>query len=289
LRNLRAQAITAAPDTSRAPAGQLLAFFALSYAVTWAAFITVARWIPAQTPAGYALVLLGAYTPGIVALFLTARSEGSRGVWALLRRILIVDVPARLYVLALTYMVVIKLAAAVLHRWVAGEWPQFGAGSLALIPLAIAFSTPFQAGEELGWRGYALPRLADRFGLRTASLVLGVIWAVWHLPQFYIAGADTYHQSFLVWAPQVVAMSIALAWLYAKSGGSLLLVMLMHSAINNSKDIVVSAATIPPGVFSLNVSLMSWLGLGLLWIAGAWFLARMPRSLAAYPTATTFK
>jgi membrane protease YdiL (CAAX protease family) len=251
----------------------------LSYAVTWAAFIAVARWIPAQTGAGYALILLGAYTPGIVALLLTARTEGSRGVRALLRRILIANVPVRLYVLALTYIAVIKLTAAVLHRFVLGEWPQFGAESLALIPLAIAFSTPFQAGEEIGWRGFALPRLAARFGLRTASLILGVIWAVWHLPQFYIAGADTYQQSFLVWAPQVVAMSIALAWLYARSGGSLLLVMLMHSAINNSKDIVASGAVIPPGVFSLNVSLMSWLGLGLLWVAAAYFLAKMPRAL----------
>ena len=116
--------------------------------------------------------------------------------------------------------------------------------------------------------------------MRTASLILGVIWAVWHLPQFYVAAADTYHQSFLVWAPQVVAISVALAWLYAKSGGSLLLVMLMHSAINNSKDIVVSGAAIGPGVFSLNASLMSWLGLGLLWVAAAYFLARMPRALA---------
>jgi hypothetical protein len=51
----------ALPDTPRAPAGKLLAFFALSYGVTWAAFITVARWIPAETPAGYALVLLGTF------------------------------------------------------------------------------------------------------------------------------------------------------------------------------------------------------------------------------------
>jgi membrane protease YdiL (CAAX protease family) len=64
-----------------------------------------------------------------------------------------------------------------------------------------------------------------------------------------------------VWAPQVVAISIALAWLYAKSGGSLLLVMLMHSAINNSKDIVVSAAAIAPGVFSPRAPLMAWLGM----------------------------
>jgi membrane protease YdiL (CAAX protease family) len=258
---------------------RLVTFVALSYAITWAAFITVARWIPAQTAAGYALVLLGAFTPGIVALFLTARAQGGRGVRAMLRRILIADVPLRLYVIAVSYIAVIKLTAAALHRLVAGEWPRFDTESLALIPLAIAFSTPFQAGEEIGWRGFALPRLADRFGLRTASVLLGVIWAVWHLPQFYIAGADTYHQSFVVWAPQVVAISIALAWLYAKSGGSLLLVMLMHSAINNSKDIVPSGAAIPPGVFSFNAPLMSWLGLALMWIAAAYFLARMPRKL----------
>ena len=277
--HVQSHAVEAVRGTGREPARTLLTFFVLSYGVTWAAFITVARWIPAQTAAGYAVILLGAYTPGIIALLLTARTEGSPGVRALLRRILIADVPVRLYVLALTYIAVIKLTAAVLHRLVVGEWPQFGTQSLALIPVAIAFSTPFQAGEEIGWRGFALPRLAARFGLRTASLILGLIWAVWHLPQFYIAGADTYQQSFLVWAPQVVAMSIALAWLYARSGGSLLLVMLMHSAINNSKDIVASGAVVPPGVFSLHVPLMSWLVLGLLWVAAAYFLAKMPRAL----------
>ena len=256
-----------------------MVFLALSYAVTWAAFITVARWVPARTAAGDALILFGVYTPGIVALFLTARAEGRRGVRALLSRIVVADVPVRLYILALTYIAVVKLTAAILHHLVTGEWPPFGAESLALIPFAIAFSTPFQAGEEIGWRGFALPRLADRFGLRIASLVLGVIWAIWHLPQFYIAGADTYHQSFLVWAAQVVAMSTAFAWLYAKSGGSLLLVMLLHSAINNSKDIVASGAAIPPGVFSLNVPLMAWLGLGLLWATAAYFLIRMPAKL----------
>jgi membrane protease YdiL (CAAX protease family) len=264
------------PHPPRSTGGGLLTFLALSFAVTWSAFIAAANWVPAQTAAGYALVLFGAYTPGFVALSLTAMTQGRRGVLALLRRILIADVPLRLYIMALTYIAVVKVTAAILHRLLAGTWPPFAAGSMMLIPFAIALSTPFQAGEEIGWRGFALPRLADRFGLRIASVLLGVIWAIWHLPQFYIAAADTYHQSFVVWAPQVVALSVALAWLYAKSGGSLLLVMLLHSAINNSKDIVGSAGPVPPGVFSPNASLMAWLTLILLWIAAAYFLARMP-------------
>jgi len=254
----------------------LITFFVFTYALTWAMFVTVAVAVPARTPVGYVLVLLGAFAPAVVALLLTASDTGAAGVRALVGRIAIADVPVRWYVFALAFMVAVKLSAAVLHRVLLGGWPQFGREPLYLIPLAIAVSTPFQAGEEIGWRGYALPRLAERFGVARASVLLGVIWACWHIPQFYIADADTYHQSFLVWAPQVVALSVALAWLYARTRGSLLLVMLMHSAVNNSKDIVPSALTGAPGVFGLHASVISWLTLAVLWICGAYFLTRMP-------------
>ena len=233
--------------------------------------------MPARTPAGYALVLLGAYSPAIAALSLTAWEDGRAGVRALLARILIAGVPVRYYVFAVSYMAAVKLTAALLHRSLLGVWPRFSGESLAMIPLAIAASTPFQAGEEIGWRGFALPRLSARFGLARASLLLGGLWAVWHLPQFYIADADTYHQSFLVWSAQVVAMSVTFAWLYARTGGSVLLVMLLHAAINNSKDIVPSAVESAPGVFSVHASAVSWLSLGLMWLCAGCFLFRMTR------------
>src|SRR5207247_2132391 len=82
---------------------------------------------------------------------------------------------------------------------------------------------------------------ATRFGLARASILLGVIWACWHLPQFFIPEADTFGQSFFVYVLQVTALSVAMAGLYARTNGSLLLVMLLHSAVNNAKDIVPSA------------------------------------------------
>jgi membrane protease YdiL (CAAX protease family) len=266
---------------TRESPGWLIAFVVLTFAMTWVLFITVATAIPASTAHGYALVLLGAFAPGIVAVVLTARQTGRDGVRALLARILITNVAAKWYVFAVSYVVVVKLSAALLHRLIMGAWPPFGTDPLYVIPLAIAVSTPIQAGEEIGWRGYALPRLSDRYGLPAASVVLGAIWALWHLPQFFIAAADTYHQSFIVWAPQVIAISIAMAWLYAKTGGSLLLVMLMHAAINNAKDIVPSAVPDPQGVFSVHASLVGWLALGVLWSAATWFLIRMPPRLPA--------
>ena len=85
-------------------------------------------------------------------------------------------------------MASIKLGVALVYRIATGAWPAFGQTPLYIMAVAIVFSTPVQAGEEIGWRGYALPRLARDLGLAPASIVLGVIWACWHLPFFFIPG-----------------------------------------------------------------------------------------------------
>ncbi|MBI4520042.1 MAG: CPBP family intramembrane metalloprotease [Gemmatimonadetes bacterium] len=209
-------------------------------------------------------------------LGLTALTEGSTGVRSLLARIVQGQVAARWYLFAVAYLPAVKLTVALVHRVATGEWPPFGNEAWYLIPLAIAYSTPLQAGEEIGWRGYALPRLAARSGLARASILLGLIWGCWHLPQFFIPEADTYGQSFFVFVLQVTALSVAMAWLYAHTQGSLLLVMLMHAAVNNSKDIVPSAGPGATSTFGLSASLVAWLTLALLWVCAAYFLARMP-------------
>lgn len=263
---------------SRMPRGSLLTFFVLTYAVMWTCFISVAALgIRARTPLGALLLLLGAFAPSLVALSLTARAEGGTGVRALLGGVRKWRVAARWYLFAAGYMAAIKLIVALVHRVVAGEWPRFGDEPWHLIPAAIVFSTPFQAGEEIGWRGYALPRLAARVGLARASILLGLVWGCWHLPQFFIPEVDTYGQSFFVYVLQVTALSVAMAWLYAHTNGSLLLVMLMHAAVNNSKDIVPSAVPGGSNTFGLGASAVAWFTVALLWICAACFLARMPR------------
>ena len=94
---------------------------------------------------------------------------------------------------------------------------------------------------------------------------------------FFLASADTYRQSFPVWSLQVIALSVAMAWLYNKSNGSLLLMMLMHAAVNNAKDIVPSAAANPAGTFSLHASLVMYLTVAVMWIAAAYFRIRTPK------------
>ena len=263
--------------------GSLLKFFSLTYAVTWACFITAVAISPGAAPtepmlAVRLLVFLGTFAPSLVALGLTARHDGSAGTKALLRRLFQRPVGARWYLLAVSYMAAIKLSVALALRMGTGSWPRFGHEGVGVIVAAIIISTPFQSGEEIGWRGYALPRLAEHIGFARGSVLLGVIWACWHLPLFFLPGADTYGQSFPVWALQVTALSVALAWMYARTNGSLLLTMLMHSAVNQTLGIVPSAVPSAENAFSLHASLVAWLTAAFLWITAAYFLVRMPKA-----------
>lgn len=270
---------------ARSSGGSLLAFFALTFLVTETCFITAAclsRDLAPGAGAGFglsALVLVGTFAPSLVALALTARATGRTGVRALLGRLVQWQVSGRWYVFAFGYMAAIKLVVALIHRLLTGAWPALGTTPWYLMVAATVFSTVVggQAGEELGWRGYALPRMAERMGLAGASIVLGMIWALWHLPLFYFRPADTFGQSFVAYALQVTALSVAIAWLYWRTGGSLLLTMLMHAAINNTKDIIPSIPRAPANPLLPNATLMSWLGVAVLWIPALYFLARMPK------------
>jgi membrane protease YdiL (CAAX protease family) len=261
----------------------LLKFFLLTYLVSWTVWIA-ATYVGGGTAAppfrlavitGLAL-LLGTLAPSLVALALTAQAEGRAGVLALLRKIVpSPSVGVSWYVFAVSYFAAIKLGVALVHRLVRGAWPAFGQTPWYIMAVAMVISTPVQAGEEIGWRGYALPLLAGETGLAGASIVLGMIWACWHLPFFLIPGSDNYGQSFPVYLLAVTAISVAMAWLYWRSNGSLLLTMLMHAAINNTAGIVASPPSPGASPFTNNPPLLAWFTAALLWICALFFLVQM--------------
>lgn len=248
----------------------LFAFFSLTYIASWSLWIVAAailRWDFSQ-PSGLAtisgpLYLLGVFAPALVALALTAHADGSAGTLALLRRTVRWSVAARWYVFAVGYFAAIKLAVVVVHRTATGEWPALSQTPWFAMFAAIVFSTPVQAGEELGWRGYALPRLSRRVGLPVASIIVGIIWACWHLPFFFVSGTDKSGQSFPAYLVGVTALSAAMAWLYWRTKGSLLLTMLMHAAVNNTNFVSTPVST-APNPFAMRTSLVAWLTAALL-------------------------
>lgn len=255
----------------------LAVFFVLTFALTWACFFA-ADGLPQSLR--MPLFLLGVFAPGLIAIALTAKEIGRSGVSQLLRPLFRWRVAIRWYVFAIGYMIAVKLAVAGVVRIATGAWPRFGDQPWVVMVIATLFSTLIggQAGEEIGWRGYALPRLASHIGFASASVLLGVIWAFWHLPLFFLQNSDTTGQSFPMYVLQVTAMSIAFAWVYVGTKGSLLLTMLMHAAVNNFRELVPSATQGAANPFSLHASLVGWLTVLVLWLISAVLFVRLTRS-----------
>ena len=87
-------------------------------------------------------------------------------------------------------------------------------------------------GEEIGWRGYALPQLALHHGWVRASLMVGIAWAVWHYPGYLVGFGAPQDIHFLVFAAWVAGASFLFTWVYLKSNGSIWTAVLMHSGAN---------------------------------------------------------
>lgn len=258
-----------------------VAFVVLTYVLSWLLWLAAAAilgWdFSAQSrllAIGMPVYLIGVWAPAFVALALTARAEGRAGVSALLRRLISAPVEGRWFLFALGYFAAIRLSVALLYRMSVGQWPAFSQELWFLMLLAAVFLSPMQAGEEIGWRGYLLPRLSSSLGLPAASLIVGVIWACWHLPFFFVAGVDKSGQPFLPYMLSVIAMSVAMAWLYWRTEGSLLLAILMHSAVNNMNPLSTPAPA-TADVFAMRAAFVSWGSTALLWICAVYFLFAM--------------
>ena len=211
-------------------------FFVVTYVVAYAmwALVALAAGDVLVLPMGLLAVLfLGGLSPTLAALGMAYLESGTRGVTVLLGLLLRWRVPLVWYAAALigpALVVFAGIAAGVAVGSPLPPVPSWSAwlSSLALFPVFILLA----AIEEVGWRAYALPRMQIRMHPLRASLLLGIAWAFWHAPQWFIpqiGQAAFPFPAFLIW---VVALSIQLAWIYNGTGGSVLLVLLAHAATN---------------------------------------------------------
>lgn len=164
--------------TARYP---LVSFFLLTFAWSWLVWVPLALVQAGQPvtniPLVLAVVLLGACGPNMVAIILTALSGGKQGVGALLRRLLIWRVSARWYAVLLLPPA-LWIVTSLVYALVSGAAPVLtGPWYLFIFAMLSAILTG-PIAEEIGWRGYALPRLQQRFSALQSGAVLGVIWAV---------------------------------------------------------------------------------------------------------------
>jgi len=118
-----------------------------------------------------------------------------------------------------------------------------GDNIVAIAISAFVMSLLSNPWEEVGWRGFALPRLQKRHNALMATLAVGVLWGLWHLPLFFWTGNPMSDYPFLAWFIGTVAVSFVYTWLYNSAKGSLLVVTLFH-VLGNTFGVIISGVSI---------------------------------------------
>lgn len=229
-------------------------FFALAYVLTWS------QWIPLALAGRVVDVgpspshFPGLWGPCVAAFLVTLVIEGRAGVLDLLRRMLRWRVGARWYAVALSPLVFAALGLSALGALgralpAVEDFGRMG-GMASLHPLALfAALIPLNGfAEDVGWRGFAQPRLQQRRSLLRASLLLAIPWALWHVPSFFVLASYRTMTPLLFpgFFAGLACGSIVLAWLVERSGGSILMVALYHAALNLACGTVAGREVLAP-------------------------------------------
>ena len=210
-------------------------FVALSFAWSWG-FGLVATQFAVDHPAlSIAIRMVAGFGPSLAAVAMVAFTRGPNGLGMWFVCCLERRQSRRLYVIAFLMPLVLMVAAIWIDVALGGAIPPFLA--VKKIPLAIAnfgfvLLVGGPIGEEFGWRGYLTPALNARMNWRAASLIVGVIWGVWHLPLFFTTGTPQAGMAITVFLLNILAGAVVFGWIFDRSGGSVLPVLVLHTSLN---------------------------------------------------------
>jgi len=218
-------------------------------------------WLDVQVP--FALHYLTAYGPMLAALIVTAVIAGERGVRELVGRTLKWRVGLWWFLFAAFSPLALFALAAIAIYLAGGSLPDLRLlGEVNYLPYLGILTWPLWLlnsglGEEVGWRGFALPRLQKQHSALAASLILAVFWVLWHVPFFFFL--ETYVKLgfaiFPMFALGVTCGAIVYTWLYNSTGGSVLMAILFHGSFN---FITATKAGEGPAAAIVSVLIMVW-------------------------------
>jgi len=254
----------------------LITFFVLAFGLTWLVWVPRALGLSVGVldPISTYLVAMSA----VLAALLTGGRKALRDLGARLRRwrvgwpwylVLLIGPPA----FSLTVGAVVVLLGGTWSAALPSPLYQF---SWALLVTFLLFSALTDGlGEEVGWRGFALPRLLSRTSPWVASLLLGVLWALWHLPLIWTEGKPLFGHPVWLLLIDIVAKSVLFTWVFLRTNGSLLIAVLFHATTN-----VFAVSPMVPTSGDLTLPLVA---AALKWVLVALVLVDWANTLAAKP------
>jgi membrane protease YdiL (CAAX protease family) len=230
---------------------QLVVFFILSYTITLGATFAMTAWPGLRELLRVAQI----FSPTIAAVVLSGMVGGRGAVIRLLLRLVQWRVGVRWYVAA-TALLWMPALIALAYLALGNPAPGMAEGTTLWLLLAQIGQTLYAGpiAEEAGWRGFALPRLQERFGALTSSLILGALWACWHLPFYAISGGGV-GIPFPAYFALVTVLTIYITWIYNNTRGSLLLCVLAHFSFNAASAFLPGhLGLLPQMVFNIGAS-----------------------------------
>ena len=222
-------------------------FVALTFVLTWLPWLTVAWMLrTGRPPVVTTLVLIGGFGPFLAAV-LVAAAGGDLRSW--LRNLVDPGASLRVWAAAVLVPIALYVLAIGVFLLADGSFDRASVLPAAAVP-AVVLATFVRGGlEEPGWRGMALPVLQRRIGAFRASIVIGVIWAVWHVPLFLMPGSSQAGTPFWLYAPAVVGISVIATWLYNAAGGRMLVPVVFHT-LSNAVSVTTATGVVGDGVLS---------------------------------------
>ena len=181
----------------------------------------------------FILTLIGAFGPAVGAILSVLTIEGKGALPKFFRQFFSLRFGWKTWVL-----IFLILGAAGAIAWILPEF--FGAErintylpSVLIFPVYYLVMVFFGGGqEEIGWRGYISPFLEKKFGLAAGGLILGIIWAIWHLPLWFISGTSQVYMNFAGFMMGLIGKSYIFSWIVKKSGNRLSSGLAIHGAVN---------------------------------------------------------
>jgi membrane protease YdiL (CAAX protease family) len=170
---------------------------------------------------------LAVYAPSLAGVGVTFARYGRAGLADLFRSLFRIRAGWMWIAISLLAFPGLWLAVELIRATLAGGLATFDFRPwLVALPLVLLgghlLTDPGALGEELGWRGFMLPRLLELTDARAAGLILGLIWAVWHLPAFYVASLSQSGFDFLPFVLRVTVFSVFMTWIFVNTRGSVL-------------------------------------------------------------------
>lgn len=214
---------------------QVFQFLGLTFLLTWGV------WIPLVILGWDThLMKMGTFGPTFAALILIIRGRGKSGLIKLGQKLTLWRVSWGWYAFVFLGPPLIMLGAVQIYTWMGGAGLTYNDPGQWYLTIPIFFFVLFTSvlGEEIGWRGFALPGLLEKHNALAASLILGVIWGLWHLPLFWMAGDFHREIPFFPFLLQCTASAVIYSWLYVNTRGSLLIAHLFHAVSNTAAGLL---------------------------------------------------